>query len=92
MKRREFNKLAVTAGACAALDRAGLAAEPAPENQRPNILFIMTDQQHAGMMSCTGNTWLKTPALDSLAREGIRFERAYSANPYCVPSRSAMAT
>ena len=92
MKRREFNKLAVIAGACVALDRVALAANSAPENQRPNILFIMTDQQHAGMMSCTGNKWLKTPALDSLSREGVRFERAYSANPYCVPSRTAMAT
>jgi arylsulfatase A-like enzyme len=92
MKRRDFSKLAATAGACTALGRFDLAADSAPENQRPNILFIMTDQQHAGMMSCTGNTWLKTPALDSLAREGVRFERAYSVNPYCVPSRTSMAT
>jgi hypothetical protein len=67
MRRREFNRLALTAGACTALARFALAADSAPKNQRPNILFIMTDQQHAGMMSCTGNTWLKTPALDSLA-------------------------
>jgi arylsulfatase A-like enzyme len=92
MRRREFNRLALTAGACTALARFALAADSAPKNQRPNILFIMTDQQHAGMMSCTGNTWLKTPALDSLAREGVRFERAYSVNPYCVPSRTSMAT
>jgi choline-sulfatase len=52
----------------------------------------MTDQQHSGMMSCTGNTWLNTPAMDRLASEGIRFERAYSSNPVCVPSRIAMAT
>jgi choline-sulfatase len=61
-------------------------------NDRPNILFIMTDQQHAGMMSCTGNAWLKTPAMDRLAREGMRFERAYCTNPVCVPSRTSMAT
>ncbi|MXZ10963.1 MAG: sulfatase-like hydrolase/transferase [Gemmatimonadetes bacterium] len=60
--------------------------------QRPNILFIMTDQQHAGMMSCTGNKWLKTPAMDSLARDGIRFEMAYATNPVCVASRTSMAT
>ncbi len=59
---------------------------------KPNILFIMTDQQHAGMMSCAGNKWLKTPALDAMAKDGIRFERAYSANPVCVPSRISMAT
>lgn len=59
---------------------------------KPNILFIMTDQQHARMMSCAGNKWLKTPALDAMAADGIRFEKAYSANPVCVPSRISMAT
>ena len=50
------------------------------KNNKPNILFIMTDQQHAGMMSCAGNKYLYTPALDALARDGIRFELAYSSN------------
>lgn len=59
---------------------------------RPSILYILTDQQHAGMMSCAGNQWLKTPAMDSLSRNGTRFERAYSVNPVCVPSRVAMFT
>jgi arylsulfatase A-like enzyme len=68
----------------------GLPASAA--DQRPNILFIMTDQQHAGMLSCSGNANLKTPALDRLAEEGVRFERAYVANPVCVPSRISMAT
>ena len=62
------------------------------ENGPPNMLFIMTDQQHAGMMSCAGNPYLKTPAMDSLARDGIRFTNTYAANPVCVPSRIAMAT
>src|SRR5210317_264918 len=62
------------------------------ENRPPNILFIMTDQQHAGMMSCAGNPHLKTPAMDGLARDGIRFTNAYAANPVCVPSRIGMAT
>ncbi len=58
----------------------------------PNVLLILTDQQHSGMMSCTGNKFLHTPAMDRLANEGIRFENAYVANPVCVPSRIAMAT
>jgi choline-sulfatase len=58
----------------------------------PNILFIMTDQQYAGMMSCTGNPYLKTPALDRLAASGMLFELAYSPNPVCVPSRTSMMT
>lgn len=52
----------------------------------------MTDQQHAGMMSCTGNQWLKTPAMDSLAATGVRFERAYASNPVCMPARTSMMT
>lgn len=61
-------------------------------NKPPNILFIMTDQQHADMMSCTGNPYLKTPAMDSLARGGVRFANAYVTNPVCAPSRISMAT
>jgi len=60
--------------------------------ERPNILYIMTDQQHAGMMSCTGNRWVKTPAMDRLAADGVRFELAYSSNPVCMPARTAMMT
>jgi len=68
------------------------AAQPPAENPRPNLLLIITDQQHAGMMSCTGNPYLKTPGIDSLAANGVRFERAYAANPVCVPSRVSMFT
>ncbi len=66
--------------------------QPSLAADRPNILFIITDQQHAEMMSCAGNRYLKTPAMDSLARGGIRFENAYVVNPVCVPSRISMAT
>ena len=59
---------------------------------KPNILFIMTDQQHARMLSCAGNASLHTPAMDRLAAEGIRFEQAYCTNAVCVPSRISMAT
>lgn len=76
---------------------AGLALTQVPAHgvsrrERPNILFIMTDQQHAGMMSCTGNQWLKTPALDRLAASGTRFEQAHASNPVCVPSRFSLQT
>lgn len=66
--------------------------ETAAAARRPNILFIITDQQHAGMLSCAGNPYVKTPALDGLAAAGARFERAYCANPVCVPSRFSMLT
>ncbi len=62
------------------------------ENNKPNIIYIFTDQQHANMMSCAGNKWLKTPAMDYIAENGVRFTRAYCANPVCVPSRISMMT
>ena len=58
--------------------------------RHPNILFILTDQQNANMLSCAGNAYLRTPAMDSIARRGVRFERAYCMNPMCVPSRFSL--
>ncbi|MDP6546832.1 MAG: sulfatase-like hydrolase/transferase [Phycisphaerae bacterium] len=92
MNRRDFLKTATIAAAYTAYGRAALAKAVAKKDDRPNILFIMTDQQHAGMMSCAGDKWLKTPGMDSLAEGGIRFARAYCTNPVCVPSRTSMAT
>jgi len=57
---------------------------------RPNLLFILTDQQSANALSCAGNPWLRTPSLDRLAARGVRFERSYCAAPICVPSRSSL--
>lgn len=58
----------------------------------PNILFILTDQHHANMLSSAGNPYLKTRALDAMAQAGIRFTNAYVTNPVCVPSRISLAT
>ncbi|MFQ5808182.1 MAG: sulfatase, partial [Armatimonadota bacterium] len=49
-------------------------------------------QQSAHMMSCTGNPWLRTPAMDSLAATGTRFESAYVTNPVCLPARFSFLT
>ena len=88
LNRREF--LAASAAGTAGL-LAGSGARAASA-ERPNILFIMTDQQSAGMSSCAGNPHLQTPAMDRLAASGIRFERAYATNPVCVPSRFSLQT
>ncbi len=61
-------------------------------SERPNIIFICTDQQCETMMSCAGNKWLKTPAMDYIAQNGIRFTRAYATNPVCSPSRVSLMT
>jgi len=62
------------------------------EGKNPNILFIMTDQQSAGMMSCVGNPDVKTPNMDYLARHGVMFQNAYCTNPLCTPSRFSLMT
>ncbi len=59
---------------------------------KPNILFIIADQMQAGDLSCAGNPYVKTPALDSLAAAGARFTLTYCAVPVCEPSRFSMFT
>jgi arylsulfatase A-like enzyme len=65
---------------------AGMAAA------KPNVLFIITDQHTLSGMSCAGNKWVKTPALDSLASRGARFEKSYCTFPLCSPSRASQVT
>jgi arylsulfatase A-like enzyme len=60
--------------------------------EKPNIILIITDQQSATMLSCAGNADVNTPNIDGLASSGVRFERAYCANPVCVPSRVSLTT
>lgn len=57
-----------------------------------NVLLITTDQHFAGALSCAGNPYVKTPAIDQIAERGIRFEKAYCTNPICVPSRTSYMT
>lgn len=59
---------------------------------RPNVIYIITDQQSASAMSCAGNSDLKTPNMDRLAQRGVRFTNAYCALPLSGPSRAAMFT
>ncbi len=59
---------------------------------RPNILWICTDQQRYDTLGCYGNAFVKTPFLDRLAAEGVLFEYCYSQSPVCTPSRAAFLT
>lgn len=56
------------------------------------FVFIMTDTQRTDMVGCYENTGLLTPCIDALAAEGIRFSKAYTAQPVCGPARSAIFT
>jgi arylsulfatase A-like enzyme len=59
-------------------------------SDRPNRLYIFTDQQSADAMSCAGNPYLHTPALDRLAESGVRFEKTYCRYPLSTPSRASI--
>ena len=61
-------------------------------SEKTNILWLITDQQTAGAMSCAGNEWLQTPGMDSIAERGIRFDRAYCTYPLCTPARGSLLT
>lgn len=60
--------------------------------RRPNILLIMSDQHRADIMGCSGDPLVRTPHMDQLAEEGIRFDRAYCQGPLCMPSRASLLT
>ncbi|MGY9073769.1 MAG: sulfatase family protein [Acidimicrobiales bacterium] len=63
-----------------------------PTHRRPNILFIITDQQRADHAGFAGNDVIRTPNLDSLAERGTVFDNAWVANPVCMPNRSTIMT
>ena len=57
----------------------------------PHILLILTDQQRADCLSCAGHPMLKTPNMDRLAAEGVRFSNCFTTSPLCVPARISLA-
>ena len=60
--------------------------------ERPNILFAIADDWSFGHAGAYGCKWIKTPAFDRLAKEGILFNRAYTPNAKCAPSRAIILT
>jgi arylsulfatase A-like enzyme len=61
-------------------------------SQKMNVLFIITDQQRADMLHCYGNNVIKTPNIDKLASESIRFSNAFCNSPMCMPNRATILT
>jgi arylsulfatase A-like enzyme len=77
---------ATLAGASCALS--ATAAEP----RRPNVVLILTDNHGAWTLGCYGNPDIRTPHIDRLAREGLRFPHSYSSNAVCSPTRATLFT
>ncbi|MCA8948695.1 MAG: arylsulfatase [Planctomycetes bacterium] len=69
---------------------AGSGASPRPAT--PNIVFVMADDLGYGELGCFGQEKIRTPRLDRLAAEGMRFTRHYCGSPVCAPSRCVLMT
>src|SRR4249920_3856831 len=70
-----------------------IASFAAPAAARPpNVVFILTDNQGAWTLGCYGNKDIRTPNIDRLAANGMRFTRALSSNPVCSPKRATFLT
>ena len=61
-------------------------------SDRPNILIVYPDQMREDAMGCSGNPVIRTPHIDRLALEGVRFSEAYTSYPICCPFRASMLT
>jgi len=93
--RREFLKrLGYMTGSAAALsilpNSSGLGEMTG--EKRPNIIFIMTDDHASHAMSCYGSKINKTPNLDRIAKEGMRFNNSFCTNSICAPCRAVILT
>lgn len=64
----------------------------AQEQRSPNLIFIMADDLGIGDLGCYGQEFIRTPAIDKLSREGIRFTQHYAGAPVCAPSRCVLMT
>src|SRR5712671_7945080 len=85
-----FRHLLVSLGWLALATNAPLfAAEPA---EKPNIVFLIADDLGYGDLGCYGQNTIRTPNLDRLASEGIRFTNHYSGSNVCAPSRCVLMT
>ena len=89
MDRRDFLKIAGAGAAAANAARGALAREPM---RKPNIIFIMADDLGYGDLGCYGQKVIKTPNIDRLAAEGMRFTHCYAGSTVCAPSRSVLMT
>ena len=90
MHRREFIKTSISAGLVATEIPNKVFSIGKRKSKRPNILWIMMDDGRADAVGCYGRAWAKTPNMDRIASQGVRFASAIVQNPVCVPSRKSM--
>jgi choline-sulfatase len=96
INRREFNKNLLKGLSISALTATGSLSVvndvQSKTPNKPNIIFICSDQHANKYTGYMGHPFVKTPNMDRIARDGAVFESCYTGNPVCVPSRSSMMT
>jgi arylsulfatase A-like enzyme len=71
---------------------AAVQAQESPTAGRPNLVFLLSDDQRFDTLGCAGNRIIRTPNLDALARDGVRFRNAFVTTPICAASRASYFT
>lgn len=89
MNRRDFVKRVGMGAGAAAIPASVLGAK---SDSRPNIIYVMADDLGYGHLGCYGQEKIKTPNIDRLASEGLRFTDFYAGYTVCAPSRSVLMT
>jgi len=89
--RRGFLKSVALTASTLALGCAE-SSRSAAGRKRPNIIFLLTDDQRDNSLGIMGHPWVQTPNLDVLIKNGVRFSNAYIAEPTCSPSRTSLFT
>ncbi len=84
MNRRDFLRSSTWAAAAPSV--------APPKGRQLNVLFLMSDQHQRAASGCYGSREAKTPHIDQIAANGVRFDRAYCQAPVCVPSRGSFIT
>jgi uncharacterized sulfatase len=90
--RRDFLKTVGLASGALALGRSALGAEPASDDRPPNVVLIISDDQHWADYGFMGHPHIQTPRLDKLAQESVLFTRGYVTAPLCCPSLASLVT
>lgn len=88
--RRQFLKTLGTGAALVAWP--GILTQCQGKRKRPNIIFILADDLGYGELGCYGQEKIRTPSIDALAAQGMKFTQHYSGSPVCAPSRCALLT